>query len=218
MPANSPEYNRCNVSRSRSTTLAVETPPPAARGIGSSSRVSKRAGFPHDCPVSRCVGWDQSPIGRNMNGAYPFQVPPRESPPPTSIHNSNFVMVPTEKPWVVCIVDDDDAVRKGLSRLMRASGFEVRTYATSESFLQAASPENHACVLMDITMPRMSGLQLQQRLKEKGIDLPVIAISGRDDDDARHMARSLGARFLLSKPVDDRALLDAIAWITGAKG
>jgi FixJ family two-component response regulator len=70
---------------------------------------------------------------------------------------------------------------------------------------------------MDITMPRMSGLQLQKRLKEKGIDLPVIAISGRDDDDARHTARTLGARLLLRKPVDDQALLDAIAWVTGAK-
>ena len=123
----------------------------------------------------------------------------------------------SQAPWIVCIVEDDDAVRKSLSRLMRASGFAVRTYATPESFLDVACPEERTCVLMDITMPRMSGLQLQKRLKDKGIDLPVIAVSGRDDDGARETARSLGARFLLSKPVDDRALLDAIAWITGAK-
>ena len=126
-------------------------------------------------------------------------------------------MVMPQAPWIVCIVEDDDAVRKSLSRLMRASGFQVRTFATPESFLEVARPEEHTCVLMDITMPRMSGLQLQKRLREKGVDLPVIAVSGRDDDAARETARSLGARFLLSKPVDDRALLDAIAWITGAK-
>jgi FixJ family two-component response regulator len=117
--------------------------------------------------------------------------------------------------WTICVVDDDDSVRKGLSRLMRASGFEVRSYGTAESFLDVARQEPHVCVLMDITMPRMSGLELQARLKEKGIDLPVIAVSAHDDDDARLTARALGARFFLRKPVDDRALLDAIAWVTG---
>lgn len=97
---------------------------------------------------------------------------------------------------------------------MRASGFEVRSYSTAESFLAAAHQEPHVCVLLDITMPRMSGLQVQARLKERGIDLPVIAVSAHDNDDARLTARTLGARFFLRKPVDDRALLDAIAWVT----
>ena len=119
-------------------------------------------------------------------------------------------MVMPQAPWIVCIVEDDDAVRKSLSRLMRASGFQVRTFATPESFLEVARPEEHTCVLMDITMPRMSGLQLQKRLREKGVDLPVIAVSGRDDDAARETARSLGARFLLSKPVDDELLLRTV--------
>jgi FixJ family two-component response regulator len=121
------------------------------------------------------------------------------------------------KPWVVCIVDDDDSFRKGLSRLMRASGFEVRAYATPESFLEAAHNEARVCVLMDITMPRMSGLQLQGRLLARGVHLPVIAVSARDDEETRSTARQLGARFFLCKPVDDRALLDAIAWVTGAE-
>jgi FixJ family two-component response regulator len=63
----------------------------------------------------------------------------------------------------------------------------------------------------------MSGLQIQARLKEAGIGLPVIAISARDDEEARATARTLGARFFLRKPLDDRALLDAIAWVTGAR-
>ena len=122
-----------------------------------------------------------------------------------------------EQAWMIFIVDDDDSVRKGLSRLMRAAGFEVRAFATAEGFFAECSAATHTCVLMDITMPRMSGLQIQARLKEEGIDLPVIAVSARDDEETRTAARTLGARFFLRKPVDDRALLDAIAWVTGAR-
>lgn len=118
--------------------------------------------------------------------------------------------------WTICIVDDDASFRKGLSRLMRASGFEVRAYPTPESFLEEVRPQERVCVLMDITMPHMSGLQLQAELKEKGIGLPVIAVSARDDQETRAAARKLGARYFLCKPVEDRALLDAIAWVTGA--
>ena len=67
--------------------------------------------------------------------------------------------------WTICIVDDDPSFRKGLSRLMRATGFEVRAYPTPESFLEEARAHERVCVLMDITMPHMSGLQLQARLK-----------------------------------------------------
>ena len=127
-------------------------------------------------------------------------------------------MVPlAEQAWAIFIVDDDDSVRKGLSRLMRAAGFEVKAFATADSFFEECGAATRTCVLLDITMPQMSGLEIQSRLKEKGIDLPVIAVSARDDDETRTTARRLGARFFLRKPVDDRALLDAIAWVTGAK-
>ena len=111
------------------------------------------------------------------------------------------------------IVDDDESVRKGLLRLMRSAGIESRAYASPEAFLAEAQNEGHACILMDITMPQMSGLEMGARLKEKGITLPMIAISARDDDDTRQLARDLGVRFFLRKPVDDQALLDAIAWV-----
>lgn len=114
---------------------------------------------------------------------------------------------------IVHIVDDDESVRKGLSRLMRSLGIESHAYATPESFLAAAHHEAHACVLMDITMPRMSGLELGAKLREQGVHLPVIAVSARDDDETRHRARELGVRFFLRKPVDDQALLDAISWV-----
>lgn len=113
----------------------------------------------------------------------------------------------------VNIVDDDASVRKGLSRLMRSAGIDSHAYESPERFLAEAHNEDHACILMDITMPRMNGLELSARLKEKGIALPVIAISARDDDDTRQLARDLGVRFFLRKPVDDQALLDAISWV-----
>jgi FixJ family two-component response regulator len=113
----------------------------------------------------------------------------------------------------VSIVDDDDSVRKGLSRLMRSAGIESHAYESPEEFLAEVRNEDHACILMDITMPRMNGLELSARLREKGIALPVIAISARDDDDTRQLARDLGVRFFLRKPVDDQALLDAISWV-----
>jgi len=115
---------------------------------------------------------------------------------------------------VVYIVDDDDSVRTGLSRLMRSAGFDPREFALPETFLKEVRAEPCACILLDITMPGITGLEVQARLGDKGINLPVIAVSARDDDETRSLARALGAQFFLSKPVDDRALLDAIDWVT----
>lgn len=122
-----------------------------------------------------------------------------------------------QKSCVVYIVDDDDSVRKAVGRLMRASGFEVREFASAEQFLGAVSDTRAACVLLDITMPGVTGLQVQQRLKQRGIDWPVIAVSAREDEETRQASRDLGAQFFLRKPVDAQALLDAIAWVTSHK-
>lgn len=113
---------------------------------------------------------------------------------------------------IVYIVDDDDLVRKGLARLMRAGGFRPRTYASPEMFLSEVGNESPACILLDITMPRMSGLQVQEQLRARGNRIPVIAVSARDDDATRQRARDLDAQCFLRKPIDDEALLDAIKW------
>jgi len=117
----------------------------------------------------------------------------------------------------VYIVDDDASVRKGLARLMRAAGFQPSVFETGEAFLVAVRPEDAGCVVLDITMPRFTGPQIQASMKRTGIDLPVIAISARDDEDTRVLARTLGAQFFLRKPVDDQALLDAIEWVTSSR-
>ena len=115
---------------------------------------------------------------------------------------------------VVYVVDDDDSVRTSIARLLRVSGFHVRAYASAPEFLDDVGPDSRGCVLLDVTMPHMSGLQAQATLRDRGIALPVIAISARETYQVRETAKALGARFFLHKPVDDQALLDAIAWVT----
>lgn len=122
-------------------------------------------------------------------------------------------MIQKTKPCIVYIVDDDDLVRKGLARLMRAGGLVPKVYESPELFLEEVGTESPACILLDITMPKMNGLQVQAALKTRGNKMPVIAVSARDDDETRRRARELDARCFFRKPVDAQALLDAIAWI-----
>ena len=119
----------------------------------------------------------------------------------------------TETALTVYIVDDDESVRTALSRLMRSAGIESRAYESAERFLAEVRSEGNACILMDMTMPRMNGMELIARLKLQGITFPVIAVSARDDDEIRQTAKDLGVRFFLRKPVDDQALIDAIMWV-----
>lgn len=116
---------------------------------------------------------------------------------------------------IVYIIDDDDAVRDAFARLLRAAGLVPRPYASAERFLEEVSDSPHACIVLDITMPHMTGPEVQVRLNDRGVALPVITVSARDDEETRAWARSLGARMFLRKPIDDQALLDAINWVTG---
>lgn len=112
----------------------------------------------------------------------------------------------------VYVLDDDASVRNSLGRLMRSEGYDVRLYESAERFLSEVTSTPLACLLLDITLPNVSGLEVQRRLNDRHIRLPVIAISARDDDAIRLEARRLGARFFFRKPVDDRTLIDAIDW------
>ena len=120
------------------------------------------------------------------------------------------------EPLAVYILDDDDAVRSGFARLVRSAGIEARPFASAAQFLKEVNNQVRACILLDITMPGMTGMQVQQELNNRGITLPVITVSARDDEDTRAFARSLGAKMFLRKPVDDQALLDAINWVSSA--
>jgi FixJ family two-component response regulator len=119
------------------------------------------------------------------------------------------------KPFVVFVVDDDVAVRDGLSLLMRSAGFQVRSCGTEEELLALSSDATAGCVLMDMSVPAGPGAPLGTRLRERGVHLPLIALTAGAEDAADRCARAAGAQFLLRKPVDDRALLDAISWVSG---
>lgn len=113
---------------------------------------------------------------------------------------------------VVYVVDDDAPVRAALSRVLRSAGFTVRDYGCSRRFLEEVTNGDDACVVLDLTMPEMSGNDVQAQLTRQGIRVPVIALSAMDDPLTRERAKTLGAVMLLRKPVDDQALFDAISW------
>ena len=117
---------------------------------------------------------------------------------------------------LIYIVDDDDGVRDGFARLIRSMGLSARAYASAERFLEGLADDGEqGCILLDITMPKITGQHVLARLKELGNRLPVIVVSASDDDMTRAMVRDLGAKMFLRKPVDDQALIDAINWATG---
>lgn len=121
-----------------------------------------------------------------------------------------------KKSFRIFIVDDDDSVRRGLERLMRSAGHRPHAFENAERALRALDHEPPDCILLDLTMPGLGGLQFQEVLRRDQARIPVIAVSARDDDDARQRSRDLGAKLFLRKPVDDQALLDAIDWVTNA--
>ena len=119
---------------------------------------------------------------------------------------------------VVHVLDDDSAVRGGFARVLRAAGLEVCTYETAERFLDDIDEAAPGCVLLDVTMPGITGPEVMARLKEAEHSLPVIVVSSRDSESMHKVVRDLGAKMFLRKPVDDQALLDAIDWVTDARG
>jgi len=114
---------------------------------------------------------------------------------------------------VVYIVDEDGAVREGLFRLMLSAGFEARVFGTLEQFLAEVEPGASGCMLLDMPRASTGTRPFRERLRESGIDMPVIELSAHDDQMTRRSARRRGAYLLLNKPVDDQALLDAINWV-----
>jgi two-component system, LuxR family, response regulator FixJ len=111
---------------------------------------------------------------------------------------------------LVHVVDDDASVRDSLSVLLEAAGFSVRSYGSATAFLQAASQRTAGCVLTDVQMPELNGLELQRRLSELDIRLPVIVMTGHGDVPIAVEALKAGATDFLEKPFDDSQLLAAV--------
>ena len=111
----------------------------------------------------------------------------------------------------VAIVDDEEGIRKALGRLLRAAGLEAHGYANGQEFLNAAAERRPDCVVLDLHMPGMSGLQVLRKLKAIGLLLPIVVITAHDEPETREQCLSTGARAYLRKPLEDRLLLNAIS-------
>jgi two-component system response regulator FixJ len=111
---------------------------------------------------------------------------------------------------VVHVIDDDEAVRDSLAFLLRANGIEVQTYESGTVFLAGATELKAGCVVTDVRMPEISGIELLRRLKELKVFLPVIVITGHGDVPLAVEAMKFGAADFLEKPFDDDILLAAV--------
>lgn len=107
----------------------------------------------------------------------------------------------------IAIVDDDAAVRQALKRLLSAAALEAVSYSSGHEFLAALASGEPSCVILDVHMPGLSGLEVQRQLAEAKSAVPVIVITGHDSPKAREEALALGARAYLPKPVEGRLLL-----------
>src|SRR3954449_1242663 len=124
--------------------------------------------------------------------------------------------MPSIVPYVA-IVDDEEPVRKALKRLLRASGLEADSYASGKEFLDATLLREPDCVLLDLHMPRMTGLQVLRALKATRHALPIIIITAHDAPEAREQCLAAGATAYLRKPLEEHELLDTITAALGAR-
>jgi len=112
---------------------------------------------------------------------------------------------------MVFILDDDISIREALCTLLRSVGLEVRTFTSAAEFLNAELPDVPACLVLDVRLPGLSGLDLQRELGRTGVEIPIIFISGHGDIPMTVRAMKAGAVEFLPKPVREQELLDAIA-------
>ena len=111
---------------------------------------------------------------------------------------------------LIAIVDDDRWMRRSLERLLKSAGFRAESFPSAEDFLDASDHERIGCIILDITLPGMSGFELDRRLAEKHNRLPVVFVSAHDEPKVRNEAAQAEAVAFLGKPFDDNALLNAV--------
>ncbi len=116
----------------------------------------------------------------------------------------------TSRSCVVAVVDDEPSVLKGLKRLLDASNFTTETYDSAEAFLARGSLDEVNCIVLDVNMPAMSGIELGQHLKESGSTVPVIFITALDSVAVRTQAFDLGCAGFLHKPFSGHELIDSV--------
>lgn len=115
-----------------------------------------------------------------------------------------------QTPPVIAVLDDEPKLRQALQRLLTTHGFHVDTYEDGAAFFAALPSHPTNCLVLDLQMPVMTGLEVQARLAESDTQVPVVIITGHDSEETRDRALAGRPIAYLRKPVDDRALLDAI--------
>jgi len=119
-------------------------------------------------------------------------------------------MASQAKTKIVAIVDDDESVRRALQGLLKAVGLQAKAFASAEEFLDSGQQHNTACLVTDIRMPGMSGLDLQARLNSQNCRIPTIFITAHGDANMRMQALRAGAVEFLAKPFSDDVLLENV--------
>ena len=116
----------------------------------------------------------------------------------------------TNNQFIVMIVDDDGSMRRAARRLIKSSGFAVETFASAEDFLASGRLDAIACLVLDVQMPGLNGLELQSRLISEGHQIPIVFITAFDDENVRAQALRAGAVGYLVKPFEEADLLNGI--------
>src|ERR1700723_3803741 len=129
---------------------------------------------------------------------------------PVSRASSDRGIGPGSQAALIAIVDDDPWVRKSLERLIKAEGLRTETFASAEDFIRAGDHLETACLILDLRLPGVGGLDLQHPLVIENDTLPIVFVSAHDEPDTRYEAMKAGAIAFLSKPFNDEALIDAV--------
>ncbi len=111
---------------------------------------------------------------------------------------------------IIAIVDDDEPLREALGSVLKAAGFSIDTFASAEEFLSAPNRAEIACLILDVRLPGMSGIELQRRMSDSGETIPIIFVTAHGDAPLRDMVMKSGAAGFLNKPVRSEALLREI--------
>jgi FixJ family two-component response regulator len=115
-----------------------------------------------------------------------------------------------ESDAIIAIVDDDASVREGLQSLIRSAGWRVETFVSAQEFLARRGAEAPSCVILDLQLPGLSGLDLQNRMAKGGLEIPIVFLTGHGNIPASVQAMKAGAVEFLTKPLDEQKLLEAI--------
>lgn len=111
---------------------------------------------------------------------------------------------------VIAIVDDDQSVRLAIDNLVRSLGYESNQFSCAEHFLAGANLKRTSCLITDVQMPGMSGLELQSELINIGLDMPIIFITAYPEESMRKRAKACGAKCFLSKPFEGQTMIECI--------